>query len=140
MNGQKECGIYIYNDIQYSIIQPEKKEETLPFETKWMDLEGIMLTEINQTEKDLTYMWNLKLTNNPSPKKSMKQTYLYRELEKEMATHSSILAWRIPGPEESVGCRLWGRTVGHDWSDSAEQHTENRLVAANGWVQISVIK
>ena len=31
-------------------------------------------------------------------------------LEKEMATHSSILAWRIPGTEEPVGCRPWGRT------------------------------
>ena len=32
-------------------------------------------------------------------------------LEKEMATHSSILAWGIPGTEEpGVGCRLWGRT------------------------------
>ena len=31
-------------------------------------------------------------------------------LEKEMATHSSVLAWRIPGTEEPVGCCLWGRT------------------------------
>ena len=31
--------------------------------------------------------------------------------EKVMATHSSVLAWRIPGTEVSlVGCRLWGRT------------------------------
>ena len=28
----------------------------------------------------------------------------------EMAAHSSILAWRIPGTEEPVGYRLWGRT------------------------------
>ena len=27
-----------------------------------------------------------------------------------MATHSSILAWRIPGTEEPVGYRLWGHT------------------------------
>ena len=27
-----------------------------------------------------------------------------------MATHSSVLAWRIPGMGELVGCRLWGRT------------------------------
>ena len=27
-----------------------------------------------------------------------------------MATHSSTLAWRIPGTEEPVGCPLWGRT------------------------------
>ena len=31
-------------------------------------------------------------------------------LEKEMATHSSLLAWRIPWTEESGGLRLWGRT------------------------------
>ena len=34
----------------------------------------------------------------------------FHALEKEMATHSSVLAWRIPGTEETVGCRLWGRT------------------------------
>ena len=31
-------------------------------------------------------------------------------LEKEMATHSSVLAWRIPGMGEPGGCRLWGHT------------------------------
>ena len=34
----------------------------------------------------------------------------FHALEKEMATHSSVLAWRIPGTGEPVGCRLWGRT------------------------------
>ena len=29
-------------------------------------------------------------------------------LEKEMATHSSVLAWRIPGMGEPGGCCLWG--------------------------------
>ena len=28
-------------------------------------------------------------------------------LEKEMATHSSILAWRLPGMGEPLGCHLW---------------------------------
>ena len=31
-------------------------------------------------------------------------------LEKEMATHSSVLAWRIPGTESLVSCRLWDHT------------------------------
>ena len=31
-------------------------------------------------------------------------------LEKEMATCSSVLAWRIPGTGSLVGCRLWGCT------------------------------
>ena len=34
----------------------------------------------------------------------------FHALEKEMATHSSVLAWRMPGWGSLVGCRLWGRT------------------------------
>ena len=37
-------------------------------------------------------------------------TFHFPALEKEMATHSSVLAWRIPGTAEPVGCCLWGRT------------------------------
>ena len=37
-------------------------------------------------------------------------TFHFPALEKEMATHSSILAWRIPGMVEPAGRRLWGRT------------------------------
>ena len=34
----------------------------------------------------------------------------FHALKKEMATHSTVLAWRIPGMEEPGGLRLWGRT------------------------------
>ena len=37
-------------------------------------------------------------------------TFHLHALEKEMATRSSVLAWRIPGTGNLVGCRLWGRT------------------------------
>ena len=37
-------------------------------------------------------------------------TFHFPALEKEMATHSSVLAWRIPRTGSLVGCRLWGRT------------------------------
>ena len=41
-------------------------------------------------------------------------------LEKEMATHSSVLAWRIPGTEEPGGLPSMGsHRVGHNWSDLA---------------------
>ena len=41
-------------------------------------------------------------------------------LEKEMATHSSVLAWRIPGTGEPGGLLSMGsHRVGHDWSDLA---------------------
>ena len=42
-------------------------------------------------------------------------TFLFHALEKEMATHSSILAWRIPGMEEPGGLPSMGsHRVGHD--------------------------
>ena len=37
-------------------------------------------------------------------------TFHFLALEKEMATHSSVLAWRIPGTGSLVGGCLWGRT------------------------------
>ena len=36
-------------------------------------------------------------------------------LEKGMATHSSILAWRIPGMEEPGRLQSMGSRVRHDW-------------------------
>ena len=43
-----------------------------------------------------------------------------RALEKEMATHSSVLAWRIPGTGEPGGLLSMGsHRVRHDWSDLA---------------------
>ena len=37
-------------------------------------------------------------------------TFHFHALEEEMATHSSVLAWRIPGMAGPGGLRLWGRT------------------------------
>ena len=47
-------------------------------------------------------------------------TFHFNALEKEMATHSSVLAWRIPGTGEPGGLPSMGsQRVGHDWSDLA---------------------
>ena len=47
-------------------------------------------------------------------------TFHFHALEKEMATHSSVLAWRIPGMGEPGGLPFMGsHRVGHDWSDFA---------------------
>ena len=47
-------------------------------------------------------------------------TFHFHALEKEMATHSSGLAWRIPGTGEPGGLPSVGsHRVGHDWSDLA---------------------
>ena len=47
-------------------------------------------------------------------------TFHFHALEKDMATHSSVLAWRIPGTREPGGLLSMGsHRVGDDWSDSA---------------------
>ena len=48
-------------------------------------------------------------------------TFHFHALEKEMATHSSILAWRIP----RVGCRLWGRPES-DTTDMTQQQQQQQ--------------
>ena len=47
-------------------------------------------------------------------------TFHFHALEKEMATHSNVLAWRIPGTGEPDGLPSMGsHGVRHDWSDLA---------------------
>ena len=49
-------------------------------------------------------------------------------LEEGMATHSSILAWRIPWIEELGGLQSVGsQSVGRGWSDWERTHTNNCL-------------
>ena len=59
-------------------------------------------------------------------------TFHFHALEKEMATHSSVLAWRIPETGQPGGLPSMGsHRVRHDWSDSAAQ--EHRLFWLLSW-------
>ena len=59
-------------------------------------------------------------------------------MEKEMATHSSVLAWRIPGTGEPGGLPFMGsHRVGHDWSNLAAAAAANIKM---GFTAISVVK
>ena len=60
-------------------------------------------------------------------------TFHFHALKKEMATHSSVLAWRIPGMGEPGGLPSMGsHRVGHNWSD---------LVAAvAAWTGLEIYK
>ena len=59
-------------------------------------------------------------------------TFHFHALEKAMASHSSILAWRIPGTEEPRGLPSRGsHRVGHDWSNLAvAAYLSTRLLLA----------
>ena len=79
-----------------------------------------------------TLTWKIPRTEEPGGLQSMGSlrvrhdftftfTFHFRALEKEMATHSSVLAWRIPGMEEQPGGlpSMGSHRVRHDWSDLA---------------------
>ena len=56
-----------------------------------------------------------------------------QRLEKAMATHSSTLAWRIPGTEEPSWLPSMGsHRVRHDWSDLAAAAAASRDFGATG--------
>ena len=49
--------------------------------------------------------------------------FYFHALEKEMATHSSVLTWRIPGTGEPGRLLSMGSNrVRHDWSDLTAAH------------------
>ena len=67
-------------------------------------------------------------------------TFHFHALEKKIATHSSVLAWRIPGMGEPGGLPSMGsHRVGHDWSDLAaaavqwHPEHENHRGGPAGW-------
>ena len=56
-------------------------------------------------------------------------TFHFHALEKEMATYSSVLVWRIPGMGDPSGLPSMGlHRVGHDWSDLAAVAVTGRRI------------
>ena len=66
-------------------------------------------------------------------------TFHFHALEKEMATHSSVLAWRTPGTGEPGGLLSVGsHRVGHDWSDLAAAAVFHCIYTYHIFIQSSV--
>ena len=64
---------------------------------------GAWWAAVHGVEKSQTQLSNFTFTSH------------FHALEKEMATHSSVLAWRIPGTAEPGGLSSMGsHRVGHD--------------------------
>ena len=84
---------YIYTIEYYSAIKRNTFESVL---MRWMNLESIIQSEVSQKEKGKYHL-------------------LPTGVSWEMATHSSVLAWRIPGMEEPGRLQSMGSLrVGHD--------------------------
>ena len=68
-------------------------------------------------------------------------TFHFPALEKEMATHSSVLAWRIPGTAEPGGLPSMGlHGVGRDWSDLAAAALASKVCICFLVSQVSVFR
>ena len=65
----KEDVVFVYSGILLS----HKENEILPFAAKWLDLEGIMLSEISQTEKTNTVWYHLYVESKKYKKLVNKQ-------------------------------------------------------------------
>ena len=65
--------------------------------------------------KSWTFLMAQMVKNLPLTQETQAWSLGWDTLEKRMATHSSILAWRIPRTESLVGYSPWGRRVGYDW-------------------------
>ena len=67
------CGIH------NGILLSHKENEILPFVTTWMDLEGIILSEINQTKTNTVWFHLNVESKNTKQMNKQNQTYRYRE-------------------------------------------------------------
>ena len=65
-------------------------------------------------------------------------TFHFHALQKEMATHSSVLAWRILGTGSLVGCRLWGRTES-DTTEATQQQQQQQQPGQQMITTISLV-
>ena len=59
-------------------------------------------------------------------------TFHFYALEKEMATHSSVLAWKSQGRGSLVGCRLWGCTES-DMTEATQQQQQADITVFPRW-------
>ena len=142
---------HIYTLEYYSVI---KKNEIMPLAATWVDLQIVILNVVSQKEtnkrKDKQfriYFCNKVTLDNKKEETAKKEKswvnsriivlyekrkmstfyltpFMVTALEKEMATHSSVLAWRISGAAEPGRLLSMGsHRVGHDLSDLAAAAT-----------------
>ena len=110
-NGQALCTLKLMSD---SAVKPIKRCSCA------IEVHQLMCYCTACQQMQLVTCHSLKGSSYESASNWLITDPLLSTLEKEMATHSSVLAWRIPGMGEPGGLSSMGsHRVGHDWSDLA---------------------
>ena len=90
--------------------------------------EGAWWTAVHGVAKGRTWLSNFTFT------------FHFNALEKEMAAHSSVLAWRIPGTGEPGGLPSVGsHRVGHNWSDLAVAVARHILYSTKVLIKLAIL-
>ena len=90
-----QCPLFPFREGNGTLLQYSCLENPMDGEAWWAVVHGVAKSRIRLS--DLTF------------------TFHFHALEKEMATHPSVLAWRIPGTGEPGGLPFMGsHRVGHD--------------------------
>ena len=110
MNGKRQGHTHTHTMGYYSAI----KKENLSFAAKWMDLEGIMLTEIRQRKTNIAwYLLNVKPKNKIQKASEYSKKWTHRSEDKQMITNGEmgrgkikVEAWKV----QTIGCN-WGSRI-----------------------------
>ena len=135
--------VYQYQDCTGRRKVSSKKKKKFAFQ--WVQLQ---ITKIRQeTKSERIWLLKVKATVHGSlwvghDWATSLSLFHFHALEKEMATHSSVLAWRIPGTGEPGGVPSMGsHRVRHDWSNlaaAAAAHTTilSIQICVSEWTRI----
>ena len=81
----------------------------------WVELEQEKIQEVRRQKRSLLGLSVHGVAKSRTRLSNFTFTFHFHALEKEMATHSSVFAWRIPGPGEPGGLPSVGsHRVRHD--------------------------
>ena len=121
-------GFNVWGQEKIDISVQEEREFTLPshFCSIWA------LKELGDAHPLVAQM----VKNLPAMQETQARSLGWEDPQKGMATHSSILAWRIPWTEEPGGLQSMGsQRVGHDWLAHTHPHGKASLERFhwNGW-------
>ena len=76
---------------------------------------GMSLSKLQEIDREGWHAVVQRVTESHTQLSDFTFIFHFHALEKDMATHSSVLAWRIPGMGESGGLPSMGsHRVGHD--------------------------